>query len=172
MRTGRPRRPCKGSPPGGPISCHRAVEIAHGIGPVRWPRAEQPRRSQRVAADDVAATVARVRTSNEIAQVVIPVPGLRPELHSTSNEVIRKSNLEDKLQEVAEAMRSRPWLGRLIRDVNAGRRTAVVTTSLGALVMTVAVGAGLELGVRHGKDLRDLARLVNNWRRRAKRLRK
>ena len=104
--------------------------------------------------------------------MVIPVPGLRPELHSTNNELIRESNLEDKLEEVAEALRSRPWLGRLVRDVNMGRKTAVVTTSLGALVVTVAVGAGLELGVRHGRDLRDFARLVHNWRRRARRPRK
>ena len=110
-----------------------------------------------------------MQTSHEIAQVVIPVPGLRPELHSTTDEVIRQSNLEDKLEEVAEAMRSRPWLGRLVRDVQAGRKTAVVTTSLGALVVTVAVGAGLELGVRHGKDLRELSRLVHNWQERARR---
>ena len=125
-----------------------------------------------VAANDVAATVARVRTSTEIAQAVIPVPGLRPALHSTHDEIVRESNLEDKLDEVAEAMRSRPWLGRLIRDVKAGRKTAVVTTSLAALVVTVAVGTGLELGLRHGQDLRDFARRVNNSRRRAKRRRK
>ena len=100
------------------------------------------------------------------------MPGLRPDLHSIKDEVIRRGNLEDKLEEVAEAMRSRPWFGRLVRDVHSGRKTAVVTTSLGALVVTVAVGAGLELGVRHGKDLREIGRLVHNWRRRARRLRK
>lgn len=107
-------------------------------------------------------------TPRELAQSVIPIPGLRPEVHSIRDEVIRESNLEDKLEEVDRAMRSRPWLSRLIRDVQADRKTAVVTTSLGALVVTAAVGAGLELGVRHGRDLREIARLVRNWRRRAK----
>ena len=107
----------------------------------------------------------------EIAQSVIPIPGLRPELHSIRDEVIRDSNLEDKLEEVDQAMRSRPWLSRLLRDVQAGRKTAVVTTSLGALVVTAAVGAGLELGVRHGRDLREVARLVHNWRKRVKKRR-
>ena len=99
------------------------------------------------------------------------MPGLRPDLHSPTDEVIRHSNLEDKLEDVAQALRSRPWLGKLIRDLNSGRKTAVVTTSLGALVVTVAVGAGLELGVRHGQDLREITRLVHNWRRRARRRR-
>ena len=102
---------------------------------------------------------------NEIAQAVIPIPGLRPELHAADDRVIQPSNLDDKLEDVAEAMRSRPWLSKLIRDVNAGKKTAVVTTSLGALVVTVAVGTGIELGVRHGKDLREVAKLVKKVRR-------
>jgi hypothetical protein len=111
-------------------------------------------------------------SDDAIVQSVIPIPGLRPELHSAKDELIRESNLSDKLDEVSEAMAARPWLSRLVRDVQAGRRTAVVTTSLGALVVTVAVGAGLELGVRHGQDLREISRLVQTWRKRAKKRRK
>ena len=109
---------------------------------------------------------------DEIVQSVIPIPGLRPELHSLKDEVIRESNLPEKLEEVAAAMAARPWISRLLRDVRAGRRTAVVTTSLGALVVTAAVGAGLELGVRHGKDLSELSHLVQAWRKRARKRRK
>lgn len=100
-----------------------------------------------------------LRSGDDIAQSEVPIPGLRP------------GNREDKLGDVAEAMRIRPWLGKLVRDVKAGNRTAIVTTSLGALVVTTAVGAGLELGIRHGQDLRELAQLVENWRRRRKRRR-
>jgi hypothetical protein len=109
---------------------------------------------------------------DDIVQSVIPIPGLRPELHSLKDEVIRESNLPEKLDEVSEAIAARPWLSRLIRDDHAGRRTAVVTTSLGALVVTAAVGAGLELGLRHGKDLRELSRLVKGWRKRSRKRRK
>ena len=109
---------------------------------------------------------------DDIVQSVIPIPGLRPELHSLRDTVIRESNLEEKLDEVDEATRVRPWLSRLVRDVQAGRKTAVVTTSLGALVVTAAIGAGLELGVRHGKDLRELNRLVTSWRKRTKKRRR
>ena len=105
--------------------------------------------------------------SNAIAESLVPIPGLRPELrHPRTGEVIRQTNLDEKLDELADAVRSRPWLQQVLRDVRAGHRTSIVTVSFGVLVLTTAVGASIELGLRHGRDLREIAGLLDEWSRR------
>jgi hypothetical protein len=93
-------------------------------------------------------------------------------LRSASGWLIRASNIDEKLEDVLEAIRSRPWLTALIRDIKAGKRTSIVSISLGALVVTSALGAGVELGIRHGKDLAELASGLEKWSRRRKRHRR
>src|SRR5437763_5899883 len=56
-----------------------------------------------------------VRSGDDIAESVIPVPGLRPELRSAGGRLVRASNIDEKLEDVLEAVRSRPWLAALIR---------------------------------------------------------
>jgi hypothetical protein len=101
-----------------------------------------------------------------IVQSVIPIPGLKPELRDARSSIVRESNLTDKLEELDEAVEARPWLRQLIHDVADNKKTSIVTISLGALVITTALGAGVELGIRHGRDLRELGALVDSLSRR------
>ena len=97
-----------------------------------------------------------------IVQSVIPIPGLKPELRNSHNAVVRESNLTEKLEELDEAVNARPWLRQLLHDVADHKKTSIVSISLGALVLTTAVGAGIELGVRHGRDLSEIAVLLES----------
>ncbi|HEY1294325.1 MAG TPA: hypothetical protein VGJ60_14710 [Chloroflexota bacterium] len=107
-----------------------------------------------------------------IVQSVIPIPGLRPELRNSQNAVVRESNLTDKLDELDEAVQSRPWLRQLLREVAENKKTSIVTLSLGALVVTTAIGAGIELGIRQGRDLREIGTLLDGLSRRKRRQRR
>ena len=90
-------------------------------------------------------------------------------MRSCQDQLVRSSNLDAKLADVADAIKARPWFRKLVRDVRLGKKTSIVTISLGALVVTTAVGAGIELGIRHGKDLRDLAELIDKFSKRRRR---
>ncbi len=108
--------------------------------------------------------------SHQFVQSVIPIPGLKPELRDSHDAVIRESNLHDKLDELDEAVNARPWLRQLLHDVAENKKTSIVTISLGALVLTTALGAGIELGIRHGRDLREVGALLEGAARRRWRL--
>jgi hypothetical protein len=103
----------------------------------------------------------RMHEIGHIVQSVIPIPGLKPELRDSHNDVVRESNLTDKLDELDEAVKARPWLRQLLHDVTENKKTSIVTISLGALVVTTAIGAGIELGIRHGRDLREVGALLD-----------
>ncbi len=96
----------------------------------------------------------------DFVQSVIPIPGLKPELRDSHNGIVRESNLIEKLDELNEAIQARPWLQHLLHDVAANKKTSIVTISLGALVVTTAIGAGIEMGIRHGRDLREVGALL------------
>ncbi len=104
----------------------------------------------------------RIHAIGHIVQSVIPIPGLKPELRNSQNAVVRESNLTDKLDELDEAVRARPWLRQLLHDVADNKKTSIATISLGALVLTTAVGAGIELGIRHGRDLSEIGVLLES----------
>src|SRR4051794_36974802 len=99
---------------------------------------------------------------NLIAQSVIPIPGLRPEVHDSHDTLIRESNLDEKASELQAAVEARPWFNALLRDVQNNKKTSIVTIALGALVVTSAGGAGIELGIRHGRDLREIGALLES----------
>jgi hypothetical protein len=107
----------------------------------------------------------------QLAQSEIGIPGLVPAknygkiIHAETGEVMREEgfaadNLEEKVDELEQALKSRPWLERLRDDVRAGKKTSIVEVVLGGLVLTTAIGAGVELGIRHGKDIHYLYDLV------------
>jgi hypothetical protein len=107
-----------------------------------------------------------MRGISHIVQSVIPVPGLRPELRDQRSVLIRESNLHEKVAELEAAVEACPWFRDLLDDVRANRKTSIVSISLGALVLTSAVGAGIELGIRHGRDLREVGALLESRHRR------
>ena len=96
-----------------------------------------------------------------IAEARIPVTGLQPPVHDTKRgEVIKEGNLTNRLPELNDAIDKRPWFRQLLKDVRAGKKSAVVTTALGGIVITAAIGAGFEFGIRHGQDLREFSKLL------------
>ena len=68
---------------------------------------------------------------NLIAQSVIPIPGLRPELHDSHDTLIRESNLDEKTSELQAALDARPWFKDLLRDATKYR-----SRNLSALMQT------------------------------------
>ncbi|MBI2074646.1 MAG: hypothetical protein HYT83_02275 [Candidatus Levybacteria bacterium] len=106
-----------------------------------------------------------------LVQTIIPIAGLRPEYTRRRLDLVRGGaqpefvireethvgdNLGEKLVEVEQVVAEKPWLRKLLEDVVNGERSAVFIVTLGALVITTAVGAGYEFGVRGGRDLKEL----------------
>ena len=72
------------------------------------------------------------------------------------------STIPDKIPEIANALLSQQGIERLIPDVMLGKRVGVYTVS--ALGLSIVIGfAGYELGVRHGKDMKELVHAINEW---------
>ena len=105
----------------------------------------------------------------DIVETWIDVPGLRPEVVHTATGAIRQDdNLQERLPEVQAALDARPWLKDLWRDIRQGRRSATVVVCLGGLLVVTAVGAEFEFGMRRGRDVRDLVKLLKVARRAAR----
>jgi hypothetical protein len=90
---------------------------------------------------------------DQIVETWIEVPGLRP-----------NDNLQDRLPELTQAIRSRPWLKDFWRDVRRGKRSAIVVVALGGVVMMTAMGAEFEFGLRRGRDIREFAQVLKQAR--------
>lgn len=69
------------------------------------------------------------------------------------------SNLWRILPDVRDAVLKKGWYPKLLSDVRQGKKKAVVITTLGSLAIFVAA-AGVELGLRHGQDLRVFDKLL------------
>jgi len=95
-----------------------------------------------------------------IAQMQVDVPGLMPETKTTAG-IQTNSTLERSLPTIAGQLLSREGstektpFEKVIDDVRSGKKNAVwAVAGVGAITITVAVA--YELGVRHGKDIREL----------------
>lgn len=93
------------------------------------------------------------------------VAGLRPTYEGWGRV---GSNLLEVLPHVRTAIfgppgeekeKGKKWYPKLLRDVKQGKKKAIVVTALGSLIIFVAA-AGIELGLRHGQDLREFDKLL------------
>jgi hypothetical protein len=78
--------------------------------------------------------------------------------------VERPDNLEEVLPNLEKEIAARPWLQQFLEDVRRGERHAIFKLAVGSIIITAAAGAGYELGVAHGRDLRALVDLLANRR--------
>ncbi|OGE64884.1 hypothetical protein A3I48_01205 [Candidatus Daviesbacteria bacterium RIFCSPLOWO2_02_FULL_36_7] len=96
-----------------------------------------------------------------LAQTAIPVAGLRPDIiNLDTGKIVTRGNIREKTSLVNEEIKSRSWFSELLRDARLGRRSAIVEVTLGALIITGAIGAGVELGLRHGMDIDTFSKLL------------
>lgn len=95
---------------------------------------------------------------------VIRVIGLRPPVLDSNGQVgidgrtnkPCEGNLEEKLPEIEKIIkRAHHWLPRLVGEVTAHKKSAIVFAAVGGLTILSAVGAGYEFGIKHGEDIRD-----------------
>lgn len=93
------------------------------------------------------------------------LPGLRPIYEKWGRA---GSNLLEVLPDVRDAIfgppgeekeKGKKWYPKLLRDVQRGKKKAIVITAFGSLLIFVAA-AGVELGLRHGQDLREFNKLL------------
>ncbi|HEU0168126.1 MAG TPA: hypothetical protein VFS62_10140 [Chloroflexota bacterium] len=99
-----------------------------------------------------------------ISQFSVPVDDLLPEVR-TSKAVERPDNLEQVLPNLEKEIAARPWLQHFLEDVRRGDKQAIFKLAVGSIVITAAAGAGYELGVAHGRDLKHLLDLLAKRRR-------
>lgn len=112
-----------------------------------------------------AETPRGARTEGHLPGVIeVFVSGLRPTYEKWGRA---GSNLLEVLPDVRTAIfgkpeenkEGKPWYPKLLRDVQRGKKKAIVVTALGSLMIFVA-GVGVELGLRHGQDLREFDKLL------------
>lgn len=102
----------------------------------------------------------RVPRESQIAQMHVEIPGLMDDVMNKGS-VVKKSNLESKLPEIARRLLSsegsseKSPFEKIIDDVREGKKTAVWAIG-GIGVLTLTVGIAYEFGVRHGKDIHGL----------------
>lgn len=62
-----------------------------------------------------------------------------------------------------EAKKNRTWFQNMVGDVKEGRRSVVWVPTAGAIIFFTAAVAGYEFGIRHAKDIRELAHLAGEF---------
>lgn len=102
--------------------------------------------------------------SSPVVQLGVDVPELRPENRDSNGRVTKLSNLSDISIEANKVLSEKPWYRTLIGDVRKSRKSAIFIVSLGSLIIFVAGMGGFEFGVRNGKDLRILPKLLKRKR--------
>lgn len=95
-----------------------------------------------------------------IGRVDVDVPGLKPDLRDGNGKVRKPSNLLDLSEEANKIFSEKPWYRALLTDVRKHRKSAIFITSLGSIAIFVAGAAGFEFGVRHGRDLNVLPKIL------------
>ena len=95
-----------------------------------------------------------------IGRVDVDVPGLKPDQRDSNGRVKIPNNLFDLSREASKIFSEKPWYRDLLTDVRKHRKSAVFITSLGSIAIFVAGAAGFEFGVRHGRDLNVLPKIL------------
>lgn len=111
--------------------------------------------SSRMTADNISEF--------QIAQTDVLVPGLKPDVRADVNgPIVKASNLEGLTDKVRDTLDEKPWYKHLLTDVLEGKKSAVfIVSSIGVLTIFAATAAGVEFGIRHGRDLRELQNLLH-----------
>lgn len=106
------------------------------------PGAESPIPGQKV----VRLPFVKVGDIDEIGRITNP---------ETYEKVIEL--LTDTKSPNEQGAKDAKWFIELIKDVKAGKKTALVEAGAGILTFFVAAAAGYEFGIRKGEDLRSWA---------------
>jgi hypothetical protein len=96
-------------------------------------------------------------------QSKVEVPGLMPPVLTPEGKVKQPDNLAEKAEEIKRIADEKPWLKTLISDVRKGRKSAIFTIGVGSIIIFSAA-AGFEFGVRHGRDIKELGRIIRSSR--------
>jgi hypothetical protein len=96
-------------------------------------------------------------------QSKVEVPGLMPPVLTPEGKVKQPDNLAEKAEEIKRIADEKPWLKSLISDVRQGKKSAIFTVGVGSIIIFSAV-VGFEFGLRHGKDIRELSRIIRSSR--------
>lgn len=100
------------------------------------------------------------QTGVGVVEAVVPVVGLKPgKRNSDTGEIIIDNNLRERTPNLLESLRKATWFKPLLRDVRKGDKSAIAKLTLGAIIVTAAIGAGYEFGIRDGVDLRNFKEL-------------
>ncbi len=84
----------------------------------------------------------------------IEVPGLKAGNHRSV------SNYTELPEEKRRIFSEKPWYRILLSDVRKHKKSAIFVTTFGGVIIFVAGVAGFEFGVRDGRDLRILPKLL------------
>lgn len=98
--------------------------------------------------------------SPPVGRLEVNIPRLKPDSVSAEGKIIRPGNLFKMTAETNEELAKKPWYKTLLSDVRKHRKSAVFITSLGSIAIFVAGAAGFEFGVRHGRDLKILPKIL------------
>lgn len=117
--------------------------------------------------------------AHQLAHRDIPIAGLMPESVRAIVRGVRREagrlivdkvqeykpdNLLEKLSEVDAVTQQNPWLERLFQDASQGKKSAIFTIGVGTLSIIAAATAGVEFGVRGGKDIKELYNHLQDFR--------
>jgi hypothetical protein len=106
---------------------------------------------------------------DQIVEIWIEIPGLRPELvRWSTGEIVGSDNLQERILELRDAIRTRPWLKDLWRDIRRGERTATVVVALGGLRVVTASAPEFRFGIQGSRDIHDIVRRFKHARRMAR----
>ena len=95
-----------------------------------------------------------------ISQFSVPVEDLLPEVRN-SKAVERPDNLREVLPNLEREIEARPWLRQFLEDVRRGDRKAIFQLAVGSIIITAAT---YELGVAHGRDVKEIVALLQKRR--------
>lgn len=98
--------------------------------------------------------------SPPIVRLEVSIPRLKPDSVDADGKITKPGNLFQMTAEASEELSKKPWYKSLLTDVRKYRKSAVFITSLGSIAIFVAGAAGFEFGVRHGRDLKILPKIL------------
>lgn len=96
-----------------------------------------------------------------VGQIDVNIPPLRPDAIDTHGKIIRPSNLLAHARMARESILNTSWYGPVMKAVREHKKDAIFVTGLGVITIFVA-GAGFEFGVRHGRDIRILQKMLKH----------
>ncbi len=95
-----------------------------------------------------------------LAQTHISIPGLTPDIQGADGKIVARGNFKELSQEVKRTLAREPWFKELLKNVRQDKQSAIFYGVVGGLTIIAATTMGFEFGIRHGKDLKILPKLL------------